>query len=111
MAHVHPPQPCTSIADKPTADAFVRLQAKEGVKVTNLCHEIVALSHVARQILVNLDGDHTLQALAETLEESIRRGDLNIASDGEPITSLTPKVLGALVDHGLGQIRDSMLLT
>ncbi len=110
-AHVHPPRLCTSIADKPTADAFVRLQAREGCMVTNLCHEIVGLSEVARQILVDLDGDHTLEALADTLKESIRRGDLNTSTDGEPITSPTPEVVAALVDDGLEQIRDSMLLS
>jgi methyltransferase-like protein len=111
VAHVHPPQPCTHITDKPTADAFVRLQARAGVTVTNLCHEIVALSQVARQILVDLDGNHTLEALAETLEESIRCGDLNLSTDGEPITSPSPEVLASLLDHGLEQIREAMLLS
>jgi len=111
VAHVHPPRPCTSLADKPIVDAFVRLQAKEGAKVTNLCHEIVALSEVARQILVDLDGDHTLEDLANTLKESIERGDLNLSTDGEPVTSPSPEFLGSLVDHGLEQIRDALLLS
>ncbi|MHC4813784.1 MAG: methyltransferase regulatory domain-containing protein [Planctomycetota bacterium] len=111
VAHVHPPRLCTSIADKPTADAFVRMQARSGLKVTNLCHEIVALSELAREILVDLDGDHSIEALAETLMEGIRRGDLNFSADGEPVTSPTPELLGALVDHGLQQIREAMLLT
>lgn len=109
--YVHQPSLCTTLSERPAVDPFVRLQARHGLRVTNLCHEIVALSEVARQVLVDLDGDHSLEDLAQNLKASIERGDLNLSTDGKQITSPTPAVVGSLLDHGLEQIRGALLLT
>ncbi|MEE9128218.1 MAG: class I SAM-dependent methyltransferase, partial [Planctomycetota bacterium] len=110
VAHVHPPRLCTNLGDKPVVDAFVRMQAREGRKVTNQRHETVTLSEVARQILMDLDGDHSVEVLTQTLKERIRRGELGVASEGKPITSPTPELLDSLMDQGLEQIREALLL-
>jgi len=111
VAHVHPPRVCTSLGDKPFADAFVREQARHGPKVTNLRHETVTISEVARQMLMELDGDHSIEVLADKLKGRIRRGELAVTSEGERVTSPTPELLDSLVQQGLEQIRESMLLT
>ncbi|MHC5073044.1 MAG: methyltransferase regulatory domain-containing protein, partial [Planctomycetota bacterium] len=111
VAHVHPPRLCTSLDDRPMVDAFVRVQARHGPTVTNLRHETVTVSEVARQMLMELDGEHSIQELANTLKERIRRGELNVTSEGGPITSPTPELIDSLVQQGLEQIREALLLT
>ena len=86
------------------------MQAKEGPNVTNQRHETVTLSEVARKILMDLDGDHSVEVLTQTLKERIRRGELGVASEGKPITSPTPELLDSLMDQGLEQIREALLL-
>jgi methyltransferase-like protein len=110
VAHVHPPRLCTSLEDKPMVDAFVREQAKHGPQVTNRRHEIVIVSEVARQFLMELDGEHSIEELADTLKERIRRGELSMTSEGERITSPTPELIDSLVQQGLEQIREALLL-
>lgn len=110
-AHVHPPRLCTTLGDKPCAPAFVRLQARHGPKVTNLRHETVTVSEVARQILMELDGEHPIDELATRLRERIRRGELSMTREGEKVTSPSPELLDSLVRQGLEQVRGSLLLT
>jgi methyltransferase-like protein len=110
VAHVHPPRFCTSLGDKPIADAFVRMQARESTTVTNMGHETVTLSEVARQILMSLDGEHTIEALRETLQGRIRSGELGVCNDGEPITDPTPELIDSMMEFALDQIREALVL-
>lgn len=110
-AYVHPPRLCTSLDDKPCADAFVRVQARHGPKVTNLHHETVTVSEVARQMLLELNGEHSIDVLAARMKERIRGGELKVIRDGKVVTSPTPELLDSLVQDALEQIRDGLLLT
>lgn len=65
------------VGRRPRASPLARLQAREGVLVTNQRHESVKMeSDLGRFLLVHLDGSHDLDALAGLLEREIETGRL-----------------------------------
>jgi methyltransferase-like protein len=88
--HVHRPEFCRQVSERPLASPLTRLLVREGDPVANRRHEVVPLEPFALQVLTYLDGRHDRaamlealgsaanqpsdggQALAEKLEETLR---------------------------------------
>jgi len=80
--HLHEPHLALHVSDRPQASPVARLLARRSATVTNLRHERVDLDEVERLLLLHLDGDHDLDALAGLLSE---RGARALDPEGELI--------------------------
>jgi methyltransferase-like protein len=71
---------------RPEASPLARWQAPADTHVTSLRHQRVPVSDFDRALLPLLDGTRDRAGLLEALLERFRRGALNLARDGRPIT-------------------------
>ena len=75
------------IAEFPVASPLARLQAAVAAGVTNLRHEVVALSKLDRALLPLLDGKCTRAALVDHLADLTRRGAIAVEHEGRLVPS------------------------
>ena len=73
------------IAELPVASPLARLQSVAATGVTNLRHEVVALSKLDRAMLPLLDGKRTRAALVDHLADLTRRGAIAVEHEGRPV--------------------------
>jgi methyltransferase-like protein/SAM-dependent methyltransferase len=81
-----PPRFADRPGPRPVASPLVRLQAPGSTHVTSLRHQRVAITDFDRFLLPLLDGTRNRSRLLEALLEGFRKGALNLARDGRPIT-------------------------
>lgn len=67
---------------KPVASPFARIQAQSMNRVTNLCHERVALSDLGRFLIRQLDGSADRAALQEKVLKLMEDGRVTLRADG-----------------------------
>ena len=81
--HVHLPDFVVEAGDRPEVSPVARWQARRGIKVTNMRHERVELTEIARLILIHLNGRHSRAELLETLLSLHKQGKLALAGEGQ----------------------------
>ncbi|HWG47913.1 MAG TPA: methyltransferase regulatory domain-containing protein [Gemmataceae bacterium] len=87
---------------QPLARPLARWQANSGLQVTNLRHELVTLNEFGRQLLLRLDGKHSLPALVQQMMEMVRNGTFTFQQNGETVTDwhqAEPLLVQAVQQH------------
>ena len=109
---IGPPRFRTVVSERPRASRLARLQAAEGMVVTNLRHQRVQLGALDHELLRHLDGHRDRSALAALLEEALSSGGLTITNDTGPFPaeSRTPELVGEILDQGLASLARQALL-
>ena len=107
--------PCrfqAAVSQFPRASPLARLQAAEGMVVTNLRHQRVQLGALDHELLRHLDGRRQREALAEALREALAAGRLTITNDAGPIPaqSQTPELVAEILEQGLASLARQALL-
>jgi methyltransferase-like protein/2-polyprenyl-3-methyl-5-hydroxy-6-metoxy-1,4-benzoquinol methylase len=109
---LHPPQLVVRAGRQPAVNPLARLQAENGLVVTNRLHEPVTLNPLSRRMVRRLDGNHDRRALVECVREAISCGELNLQNVAkEPAASPGPKTLSGIVDEVLANVCSAALLT
>ncbi len=103
-----PPRVTSRIGERPAVSPLVRLQAEDGVTVTNQRFEPVRLTDIARHVVRLLDGSHGRDQVSASVARAIQSGTTAI----DPTYSLTgdPADAGWLTNVILRQLRDRALL-
>jgi methyltransferase-like protein len=87
--YVSPPRFVSQPSAHPVVSPLVRLQAREGKKVTNLRHETITVEgELERHLLQLLDGSRDRTALLDDLSRLVETGTLTIQKDGAPVSDL-----------------------
>jgi len=110
--HSIPSSFVTSLSEKPRSSALVRLQASQGVRVTNLRHESLRVNDVERKVLGLLDGSRGRAEVIDGLVESVVAGDLSLKRGDQSITDPADRreQLGRVYDQLLPQFGKKALL-
>jgi methyltransferase-like protein len=110
--HSIPSSFVTSVSEKPRTSALVRLQASQGVRVTNLRHESLRINDVERRMLTLLDGARERREVIEQLAAAVLSGELSLKRGDQPITDPADKLeqLGRFYDQLLPQFGKKALL-
>ncbi len=107
-----PPKFATQISERPAASALARLQAQTKNRVTTLRHESATLGEFERRLLCLLDGTRDRDALVRDLTALVKKGDLTVEKDGQPVRDTTlPDVLREAVERQLAVLAKSALFT
>jgi methyltransferase-like protein/SAM-dependent methyltransferase len=104
----------TSVSEQPTASAYARLQANEGMIVTNLRHERVQLGALDHEVLRYLDGTRDRTTLETLVQDAIVNGQLTIDSKSGPLPAeeRTSALAAELLRHSLNNLaRQALLLS
>lgn len=107
------PVACTPhVSERPAVSPLVRLQAANGVLVTNQRHRVLKMDDsTARFLLTQLDGTRDRAALVRVMEKEVLAGHLNVSVDGKPVErNRLPTVLQALLEHNLKKMAEYALL-
>lgn len=92
-------------SSRPLASPLARRQAEHGATVTNLRHEPVNLTDIARRMLPLLDGTHDVEALVAAVLRSAQEGKFGVREkDNGPVVTdpvLLEKILRQLVVQSL----------
>jgi methyltransferase-like protein len=83
------PPPFTAIVGRtPATTAAARLQATQGLSVSNLRGETVTLDELHRQLLMQLDGTRNLAQLTDALMSFVQKGGHTLTREGSqaPVT-------------------------
>jgi methyltransferase-like protein len=109
---VEPPRFQTTIPEFPMASSYARLQAKQGMVVTNLRHQRVQLGALDHEILQKLDGSRDRPALAQVLDQALATGQLTIQNDAGPLPAAecTPALVAEILEHSLANLARQALL-
>ena len=109
---VEPPRFQTTIPALPTASPYARLQAKQGMVVTNLRHQRVQLGALDHELLQHLDGSRDRPALAQLLDQALASGQLTIQNDAGPLPTAerTPDLVAEILEHSLVNLARQALL-
>jgi methyltransferase-like protein len=94
----------TAIGTSPATTAFVRLQANEGYKVTNMRGENVTLDEIHRQTLKLLDGKRDVAQLADHLMSALKKGSLVLQREGDKAPVTEEKEMRALLGPALDKV-------
>lgn len=70
----------TALSERPVASPLARLQAVDGIEVTNRKHEVIVLDEASRTLLLLLDGSRDLRDLAK-LHPSVNEQTLEALAD------------------------------
>ncbi len=85
--HIYPPRFVSQPSERPVASPLVRLQSREGGRVTNLRHYSIAVEDpLGRHLLQLLDGSRDRAALLNDLGALVESGVVSVQKDGEPVT-------------------------
>ena len=94
----------TTVADKPVATPFARLQADQGYRVTNLRGESVTLDELHRQVLKHLDGSRDITGLTEALMTPLKQGTLVLQQDSDKKSVTDEKDMRRLLRPALEKV-------
>ncbi len=75
---VRAPRLIIAPSERPVASPLARLQAEHGLRVTNLRHEPVTLSDLARRMLRLLDGTRDIDALVAAIVQMAKDGQIGV---------------------------------
>src|SRR6185503_1263370 len=101
--YVAPPQFAMSPSERPHTSRLARLQARRGVPLTSLRHEVSNPDPTYRKLIALLDGRHTRQFLAEAIGDELRT-----TTAGSP--DHKPPDAGGFVTLALNQLARAALL-
>jgi methyltransferase-like protein/SAM-dependent methyltransferase len=89
----------TSVSERPRTGVLARVQASQGIGVTNRLHELVPLDEIQRRIVAACDGTRTPADLIENLGQALTRNEIILHHDGRKVTDpeMLPKLVGDLV--------------
>lgn len=82
--YVHPPQLVLEISEKPEVSRIARWQSDHMLKVTNMRHERVEISDLARCLLRSMDGRKDREQLWEIINQDYRDGKFTLDVDESP---------------------------
>jgi methyltransferase-like protein/cyclopropane fatty-acyl-phospholipid synthase-like methyltransferase len=86
--HIDPPEFTTEVSRRPVASAWVRFQAREEGKVTNMRHERVEIDALNQYLLPFLDGSRDMEDLIDVLLAGpVAGGKLVVEQDNQPVTN------------------------
>jgi hypothetical protein len=85
--HSHLPRFTTQVSDRPVASAWARFQAETTDTLTNLRHERVEVSGLARFLLPLLDGTRDQTSLVSSAARPVAEGTLVMHRDGSPVAA------------------------
>ncbi len=107
-----PPRFQTVVPERPRASPLARLQAEEGMVVTSLRHQRVALGALDHEVLRHLDGSRDRQALAPLVDDALATGRLTIQNESGPLPSeaRTQALVVELLEHSLANLAQQALL-
>lgn len=110
IVHLHSSEglQINEISSKPKVNKFVRYLADKDIgKLTNARHQSVDLPKVERIVLKYLDGERSVDALAELLKTHVANGEIKLAQEGETVTDeeLIHKALLVYVETVLKKLR------
>jgi methyltransferase-like protein/SAM-dependent methyltransferase len=108
-----PPRYTTAISDAPETTRLARLQAEEGLPISNGRHRTARdLNDFDRLLLSQLDGARDRRQLAEALTDRMRVGGLAIeSSDETPVDPQTiERMIPELIEVALHRLSRSALL-
>ncbi len=109
--HSYVPSFSTQVTERPLASAWGRLQAETTDNLTNLRHERVEVSGLARFLLPMLDGTHNRADLERLASRPVSEGTLTMHRDGSPVAAAeAAATLDAEVNDTLGQLARCALL-
>jgi methyltransferase-like protein len=94
-----PPRMVADVSDRPIASPYARARAKDGLKVTNLRLESVALTAPSQLVLRQLDGRHDRPALVALVADWIDRN----ASPGRSAGAANQPSASASAEHSPGE--------
>jgi methyltransferase-like protein/SAM-dependent methyltransferase len=109
---VTPPRLVRHPGPFPTARPLARWQARHAPAATNMRHERVALSDVARRLIGHLDGRTDRADLERALADAVAVGEVRVEKDGASVTDpdqLAP-LLGEAVEKQLEVLARASLL-
>ena len=101
--HTYRPNFVLELSERPIASPTARLQAQNGLPVTNLYHKRVAVDEASRHLLGYLDGSRDRAALVEALIELERNEIITVHQDDQPVKD------AELIRHALAEGLDSQL--
>jgi len=107
-----PPRFRTTVPEFPLASPLARLQAEQGMVVTNLRHQRVQLGALNHELLRNLDGHRDRRELGTLLNDAVASDRLTITSEtGQlPAAELTRKMIDEILEQGLASLTRLALL-
>lgn len=110
--HSIPSSFVTSVSEKPSTSALVRLQASTGARVTNLRHESLRVNDVERRMLGLLDGSRRRRDVIEQLVAAVDSGELSLKRADQPIADPADRLeqVGRFYDLLLPQFGNKALL-
>jgi len=110
--HVRPPRFAHEVREQPVASPLARHQAALGNAVTNLRHELVALTPFARHVVRHLDGRRDRAALVDILTGLVDQSELTVQQDGQPVRDAAKvrAYLGQGLDEELPRLASQSLL-
>lgn len=82
----HPPRVAPAVSERPASSPLVRLQARDGLVVTNARHDPHELDRFDRELVRACDGTRDLLALAEAMTAAAQDGRLEVTKDGKPLS-------------------------
>ena len=110
---LHSPSMATRVSDHPTASPLARLQSRQKRPLTNLRHEVVAVTPFDRHLLPLLDGTRARAELVAALTALHHDKTLNITREDVAVTD--PKqanaILAEVLDRQLPMLLRAALLT
>jgi methyltransferase-like protein len=108
---VHPPRVASQPGERPTTTPLVRFQAQKRKSVTNLRHSPVALSALARRVVLRLDGSHDRKALLECVRQSAALGEVAVTREGQKVRNPDETALLGVLDQTLAELSSVSLLS
>lgn len=111
--HHYSPELARGAGEYPKSSALARLQAKQGLPVTNLCHGTVKLPEFDRRILSLLDGRHGRSEIVVELLKLVADGEINLAIEGRPLNDVEEQraLLEREIEHSLRRLARAALLS
>jgi hypothetical protein len=109
---VDSPRCVSAPSSRPCVSPLVRWQARHGDFVTNRRHESLELTVISRRLLPHVDGTNDCAALERLLAQSLKRGDVVVRRDGQPLGLVTEDIVHQLVTQALESfVRDALLVS
>jgi methyltransferase-like protein/ubiquinone/menaquinone biosynthesis C-methylase UbiE len=110
--HSCPPHFVTSPSECPQVSPLARVQAQDGLFVTNLRQEGIKLDETLRQIVMLLDGSRNREGIFEGVNHLIKGGVLKLQRDGVPIeTEMVRPQVEQLLSNTIQKLAKLALLT
>jgi methyltransferase-like protein len=109
---LRPPACAVKAGERPVASPLARLQAERSAQVTNLRHELVALTPFDRHLIPLLDGSRDRPSLVDALMERFQQQAFQISEAGATLTDTARarEVLEEVLEQQLPKLAKSALL-